>query len=94
MKKTMKLLEQVVAIKKKMFKKNHSDRLTSQHELAETYQTNEQIKKTIKLLEQIVAIRKKVLKKDYLFRLTSQRTLLKLHAQQRCEKKNQREINA
>ena len=77
MKKTMKLLEQVVAIKKKMFKKNHSDRLTSQHELAETYQTNEQMKKTIKMVEQIVAIRKNMIKKNYIFRLTSQRTLLK-----------------
>jgi len=77
--KAVKLLEQIVAIREKVLKEDHPDRLTSQDVLARAYQADEQVSKAIKLLEQIVAIDKEMLKEDHLDQLTSQHVLARAY---------------
>jgi len=91
--KAVTLLEQVVAIKEKVLKEDHPDRLVSQHVLAMAYQADGQVLKAVKLLEQVVAIKEKVLKEDHPNRLVSQRALLSLYAQQLTKAERQTEIS-
>jgi len=71
----VRLLEQVVAIHKRVLAKDHPNRLASQHELASAYRANGQINKGLQLIEQVVAIRERVLVEDHPHRLTSQHEL-------------------
>jgi tetratricopeptide (TPR) repeat protein len=73
--KAIKLLEQVVAVKAKVFREDHPDRLSSQHALAMAYEADGQVDKALKLLEQIVAIEAKVLRDDHPSRIMSQTAL-------------------
>jgi tetratricopeptide (TPR) repeat protein len=74
-KKAVRLLEQVVAIRERVLAEDHPNRLASQHELASAYRANGQVKDAVRLLEQVVAIRERVLAEDHPDRLASQHTL-------------------
>ncbi|KAM0145413.1 hypothetical protein ACHAPG_011617, partial [Botrytis cinerea] len=54
-------------------------RLTSQHELARTYQANGQIKEAVALLEQVVKIEEITLAEDHPDRLASQHELARTY---------------
>jgi Tetratricopeptide repeat len=69
------LLEQVVTIKEQTLAKDYPSRLTSQHELAEAYKANGQVKEAVLLLKQVVTIEKQTLAKNYSSRLASQQML-------------------
>ena len=64
--KAVKLLEHVVAVRKKVLVEEHPSRLASQHGLAIAYQADGQVRKAVELLEQVVAIRNKVLVEEHL----------------------------
>ncbi|KAJ5494646.1 TPR repeat protein [Penicillium fimorum] len=52
-----------------------AERLSSQHALAQAYQSNGQVKEAVQLLERVVAIRAEVLAEDHPNRLASQHAL-------------------
>jgi hypothetical protein len=69
------LFKKVVNIRMTTLNENHSDRLTSQHELVHAYEADDQIKQAIQLSEQIVKIEKITLTEHHSNRLTSQHAL-------------------
>jgi tetratricopeptide (TPR) repeat protein len=75
----VRLLEHVVAIRKRVLAEDHPDRLASQAMLASAYQANGQVKDAVRLLEHVIAIEKRVLAEDHPDRLASQRALVRAY---------------
>jgi tetratricopeptide (TPR) repeat protein len=75
----VRLLEQVVAIHRRVLAEDHPDRLHSQHNLAIAYQANGQVKDAVRLLEHVVAISERVLAEDHPDRLHSQHNLARAY---------------
>jgi hypothetical protein len=78
-KNAVRLMEQVVAIHKRVLAEDHPDRLASQGVLGTAYQANGQVKDAVRLLKQVVAINERVLAEDHPHQLTSKRSLAKAH---------------
>ena len=78
-KKAVQLLEYVVKIEESVLPEDHSDRLTSQHQIASAYQDNGQVVKAIQLLEHVIKIQELVLPEDHSSRLTSQHELARAY---------------
>ncbi|KAH7162472.1 acyl transferase/acyl hydrolase/lysophospholipase [Dactylonectria estremocensis] len=74
----VRLLKQVVAIQETQLAEDDPDLLSSQHQLAVTYQANGQVKAAVQLLEHIVAIELK-LAEDHPSRLASQHELARVY---------------
>ena len=69
------VLQQIVHLEELKLTKDHPDRLSSQHELGDAYQTNGQVKEAVQLLEHVVKVRKTTLAEDHPNRLASQHAL-------------------
>jgi hypothetical protein len=78
-KKAVKLLEHVVAVREKTLAEDHPDRLASQHVLAVAYRADGQVKKAVKLLEHVVAVWEKTLPEDHPDGLASQHALARAY---------------
>ncbi|KAL8853376.1 MAG: hypothetical protein Q9221_001853 [Calogaya cf. arnoldii] len=69
------LQEQVVQILGRTLRRDHADRLTSEHDLGIAYQDNRQVEKAVLLLEHVVQLREQILAEGYSDRLASQHEL-------------------
>ena len=69
------LLEHIVKVRKTTLAEMHPDQLASQHELADAYEANGQIKEAIELLEHVVKVHKTTLAETHPNRLASQHAL-------------------
>ncbi|KAK5111067.1 hypothetical protein LTR85_012286 [Meristemomyces frigidus] len=65
----VRLLEHVVAIRKRVQAEDHPNRRASQHAPTGAYQANRQVEEAVRLLEHVVAIHKRTLAKDHPSRL-------------------------
>jgi tetratricopeptide (TPR) repeat protein len=73
------LLKEVVRIREQTLAEDHSDRLTSQHELARAYQANGQAKEAITLLKEVVRISDQTLAENHPDLLASQHELARAY---------------
>ena len=78
-KRALKLLEEVVEIRKTTLGPEHPSRLASQHELASAYMGNGQHRRAAELLEEVVEIRKTTLDPEHPHRLASQHELARAY---------------
>lgn len=78
-KSAIQLLKQLVKIREITLSEDHTDRLNSQYELANTYQENGQTQKALPLLEHIVKIQYTTLSEDHADRLASQHALARAY---------------
>jgi tetratricopeptide (TPR) repeat protein len=78
-KKAIKILEHVVAIRETSLANDHLNRLSSQHALAHAYLDNGQSKDAIKLFEHVVAVQETLLTEDDPDRLISQHELARAY---------------
>lgn len=74
-KEAIKILEDVVQIRRELLGDNHADCLASKHELAVAYIQNRQTTQAITLLEHVVALEVEVLDKSSVERVTSRHEL-------------------
>ncbi|KAH7115657.1 P-loop containing nucleoside triphosphate hydrolase protein [Dactylonectria macrodidyma] len=73
------LLERVVAFRRRTLSEEHLDRLASQHILARAYRADGRVKEAIKLLEHVVAIQRRTLSEEHPDRLASQHELARAY---------------
>ena len=78
-KRTVEVLEKISQIEDATLVKDHPDRLTSQHTLAQAYKANGQIKDAVQLLEHVVKVREITLTEDHPERLASQHALARAY---------------
>ncbi|KAJ3498241.1 hypothetical protein NLG97_g1281 [Lecanicillium saksenae] len=69
----------LAAIQKETLGETHPTQLASQHELADAYQANSQVKEAIKILKHVVAIQKETLAETHPSRLASQHKLARAY---------------
>lgn len=65
-------------VRKKTLAKDHSSRLTSQHELAIAHEANGQIEEAVKQLNHVVKLKKQTMKENHPSRLVSKEAVISL----------------